>query len=164
LVFGEIAAGEGLMGFDGFPAKPGDIPALDEIRHLKAEIEAERDRMHDAVLEHSAEVLKLTAELDAERERADRLAAENNELNIELAKWVHYWRDKDNKALAEKVAKLREALEPFAEQLKDNYYHQVDELPIVAGSNKMDIRFKWTLGDLRRARAVLAETKGGGDE
>ena len=43
---------------------------------------------------------RLAAELAAERERADRLAAENNELKIELAKWVHYWRDKDNAELA----------------------------------------------------------------
>jgi hypothetical protein len=64
------------------------------------------------------EIETLRAELAAERERADRLATENNELKNELAKWVHYWRDKDNKALAEKITKLREALVRTKEVLR----------------------------------------------
>jgi predicted component of type VI protein secretion system len=64
------------------------------------------------------EIETLRAELAAERERGDRLAKENNELKIDLAKWVHYWRDKDNKALAEKITKLREALVRTKEVLR----------------------------------------------
>lgn len=58
-------------------------------------------------------------------------------------------------------AELVSALEPFADALKDNYSHQVDDFPIIAGSNQMDVRFKWTLGDLRRAQAVLNKVRGG---
>ena len=55
--------------------------------------------------------------------------------------------------------KLRAALKPFGEALKDNYFYQVDELPIIAGSNQMDIRFNWTLGDLRAAAAAIHESE-----
>lgn len=35
------------MGFDGFPSKPGDIPALDIIADLRAALAAERERSEE---------------------------------------------------------------------------------------------------------------------
>mgnify|MGYP003352366166 CR=1 FL=1 len=57
--------------------------------------------------------------------------------------------------LLARIAELEVALRPFAEQLKGHYSHQTDELSIIAGHGDEDVRFKWTLGDLRRARKVL---------
>ena len=66
-------------------------------------------------------------------------------------------RDAEITRLRDEIARLREALKPFGEALKDNYYHQIDAFPIVAGSNQIDIRFKWTLGELRAAAAAIRE-------
>lgn len=70
--------------------------------------------------------------------------------------------EKDVQDAVDEITRLREALKPFGEALKDNYYHQLDAFPIVAGSNQIDIRFKWTLGDLRAAAAAIRD--GGKDD
>ena len=59
--------------------------------------------------------------------------------------------------LREENARLREALEPFAEMLKGNYSHQSDNMPIKAGANQYDLVFVFTLGDLRKAAAAIRE-------
>jgi NifU-like protein involved in Fe-S cluster formation len=58
---------------------------------------------------------------------------------------------------ADEIEKLRVALRPFANALQGHYHHQVNEMPIVAGYHKDDLRFKLTLGDFRKARAALGE-------
>jgi len=58
---------------------------------------------------------------------------------------------------ADEIEKLRAALRPFADALQGHYHHQVNEMPIVAGYHKGDLRFKLTLGDFREARAALGE-------
>jgi hypothetical protein len=59
--------------------------------------------------------------------------------------------------LSTENAKLRAALRPFANALQGHYHHQVNEMPIVAGYHKDDLRFKLTLGDFREACAALGE-------
>ena len=66
----------------------------------------------------------------------------------------------DVEELLASFTELVAALEPFAAALKDNYHHQADDLPIIAGSNQMDLRFKWTLGQFRAAQAVLNKVRG----
>jgi hypothetical protein len=69
-------------------------------------------------------------------------------------------KDDTIKELEAKLAKAVEALRPFAEALKGNYSHQSDALPISMGHGKDDLRWVLPLGDLRRARALLAEIEG----
>ena len=61
------------------------------------------------------------------------------------------------KKAADEIEKLRAALRPFADVLQGHYHHQVNEMQIVAGYHKDDLRFKLTLGDFRDARAALGE-------
>jgi hypothetical protein len=56
----------------------------------------------------------------------------------------------------EALKEAREALKPFADQLKGNYSKQSDTMPLSCGFNQWDQRFKFTLGEFRRAAAVLA--------
>lgn len=41
---------------------------------------------------------------------------EIHELKIELAKWVNYWRDKDNAALQARIAELEAFCKPALEK------------------------------------------------
>lgn len=63
----------------------------------------------NAMLNNNAVV---ALQLEAERLRAEneKLREERQELKNELAKWVHYWRDRDNQALSADNEKLRAAL------------------------------------------------------
>ena len=106
---------------------------------------------YERAQELEAENARLRAELAAERERADFETAKANGAGRALIDVI------------EKNAKLREALEPFAEAARSLDYKYAKWL---------DHEIHWcvsafvqmpTVGDLRRARAVLAET-GGGDE
>jgi hypothetical protein len=56
----------------------------------------------------------------------------------------------------DKLAKAMEALRPFADVLKGNYFHQPDTLPISMGFGHYDRRWTLKLMDFRNARAVLA--------
>jgi hypothetical protein len=60
-----------------------------------------------------------------------------------------------------KLAEAVEALRPFADVLKGNYFHQPDTLPISMGFGHYDRRWALKLMDFRNARAVLAELEGG---
>ena len=62
--------------------------------------------------------------------------------------------------LEAKLAKAVEALRPFADVLKGNYFHQPDTLPISMGFGHYDRRWALKLMDFRNARAVLAELEG----
>ena len=82
----------------------------------------------------------------------DRAADEIERLRADLANWQRSCSAWYAGKLEEDIRKLREALEPFA------YYADAidpDVSNLAGGSG--------TVGDLRRARAVLEET-GGGDE
>lgn len=48
--------------------------------------------------------------LDRAADEIERLRAENTELKNELAKWVHYWRDRDVHALRAELAACKEQL------------------------------------------------------
>jgi hypothetical protein len=89
------------------------------------------------------EIERLTTDLAAERERVSYL-----ERSIIAA-------DKLLRKEAENVAKLREALEPFSTLLQSDTEDSSDEI-----EEWVDV----TIGDLRRARAVLADKKESGDE
>lgn len=54
-------------------------------------------------------------ELKTLRAENAKLREERHELKNELAKWLHYWRDKDLKAVEEKNVKLRAALKDLIE-------------------------------------------------
>jgi len=51
--------------------------------------------------------------LAAQARELDAKCKECSDLKIELAKWVNYWRDKDNKALQARIAELGAALKPI---------------------------------------------------
>jgi hypothetical protein len=51
--------------------------------------------------------------LEAQARELDAKCKECSDLKIELAKWVNYWRDKDNKALQARIAELGAALNPI---------------------------------------------------
>jgi hypothetical protein len=59
------------------------------------------------------------------------------------------------------LVKAVEALRPFADVLKGNYFHQPDTMPISMGFGEYDRRLALKLMDFRNARAVLAELEGG---
>jgi predicted nuclease with TOPRIM domain len=86
------------MGFDGFPKKKGDIPAMDIISELRAELNV----AHREADELGADLKFARAELAAERERVEKLSQENAALRCDAA------------GGRERVAKLREALEEAA--------------------------------------------------
>jgi hypothetical protein len=66
------------------------------------------------------------------------------------------WQDKAEAAEA-KLDKAAEALRPFADVLKGNYFHQPDTLPISMGFGHYDRRWTLKLMDFRNARTTLAE-------
>ena len=100
------------------------------------------------------EIARLRAELAAERERVESL---RGLLHAEKARGDFF--DGDLAAEREKNAKLREALEPFAEAARSLDYKYAKWL---------DHEIHWcvsafvqmpTVGDLRHARAVYQETE-----
>lgn len=95
----------------------------------------------------AAEITHLRAEVERLAKHRDKILAENSRL---LSAFV---------AAERNVAKLREALRPFADELKGNYSSQADEFPIVCGGGMYDIRFTLTLQNFRRAVTALAETE-----
>jgi hypothetical protein len=60
---------ETVMGFDGFPSKPGDNPALDIIEELRAKLAAERANGENWKKANRL----LIVQYDAERERTTKL-------------------------------------------------------------------------------------------
>lgn len=58
-------------------------------------------------------------------------------------------------ATARRVQELEAALAPFASALRGNYSHQRDSFPLVCGNSQYDLRFRFTVGDFRRAGAAL---------
>lgn len=60
-------------------------------------------------------------------------------------------------ALEARVKELEEALRPFARSIQDNYFHQNDDLRILCGHGKDDLRWVIPMGDWRRARALLGD-------
>jgi predicted nuclease with TOPRIM domain len=99
---------------------------------------------------------RLRADLAAERERSDK-----------LDKWVQSLISHRDAAIAD-VTKLRKALEPFAnaaENFDDTIIKNAEEWFAYSGQQSHnETRGAITVGDLRRARATLAETKGAGHE
>jgi len=129
------------------PDNPADMGGLewaqvkDRMRQAADEIEKERAAVdgHIRLIEVlEDEVARLRAELAAERERVEKLSQENAALRCDAA------------GGRERVAKLREALEPLkasADRADSDDLADTDATYVV-------------VAHLRRARAVLAETKG----
>ena len=103
-----------------------------------------------------AENAKLQADLATARAELDEAC----QLGKQMRTIVDQACDERDKAM-EQLAACREALEPFAEILRGNYANQVNGMTIVLGANSFDLRFMLTLGQFRKAAAVLAATKGG---
>ena len=54
------------------------------------------------------------------------------------------------------IERLREALKPFADVVKENGNEQSDDMPMSYGFG-VDKRFDLTLGDFRKARSALQQ-------
>lgn len=84
--------------------------------------------------------------LEAQARELDAKCKECSELKVELAKWVNYWRDKDNKALQTRIAELEAALKPFADcGVWDGY------------KDEEVFKLGFKIADLRAARAALGD-------
>jgi hypothetical protein len=107
------------------------------------------DKKHRHVYDLCKLLEDAAADLAAERERVEA--------------WKDLFSDE-----AERTANLREALKPFAkaaENFDDFPIKDAEQWFVYSGQQSHnETRGAITVGDLRRARAVLAETKGGGDE
>jgi hypothetical protein len=88
-------------------------------------------------------------------DRIEQLEEDNKELTLQLLAAHGQAAD-----ALDKLAKAAEALRPFADVLKGNYFHQPDTLPISMGFGEYDRRLALKLMDFRNARAVLAELVG----
>ena len=66
------------------------------------------EQQQDLALEYLADIEK-AKDWIAEQDK------EIHDLKVELAKWVQFWRDKDNKALQDRIAELEAALKPFVD-------------------------------------------------
>ena len=92
---------------------------------------------------------------DEAADRIEQLEARNKELTLQLLATSGQAAD-----ALDKLAKAVEALRPFADVLKGNYFHQPDTLPISMGFGHYDRRWTLKLMDFRNARTVLAELEG----
>ena len=135
----------------------------DEIERLRAELAAawkEAEEQNESRCELLKTIGSLRADLAAERER--------REYAVEDLSIAYMQGRADAEAFSKAtVAKLRAALEPFAtwaDTVKGALFFDGlpdDHIMTTTGDGKCE---KWIyMRDLRRARAVLAET-GGGDE
>ena len=70
-----------------------------------------------------------------------------------------WWAADEIERLTARVEVLEGALTPFAEALKGNWSHQHDLTMVRAGLNSSDLRMNLTLGNFRRARAVLSASQ-----
>jgi hypothetical protein len=136
----------------------GDETAIMSRAHVEfviAEIERLyewKSRAEDMDREKTTQLVNLRAELAAERERKESY------MKGEITEY-----ERAEKA-EKRVSKLRDALEPFAkaaENFDDTIIKNAEEWFVYSGQQSHDeTRGTITVGDLRRARAVLAETGG----
>jgi chromosome segregation ATPase len=138
----------------------------DQIQRVQADNDALRAELAAERAAHTETALAL-GRVDAERDEARAALAAERERSDKLDKWVQSLISHRDAAIAD-GDKLRAALEPFAEAAQN-----FDDFPIKdaeqwfaysgTSSQKENGKGAITVGDLRRARAVLVET-GGGDE
>jgi chromosome segregation ATPase len=144
------------------------MEAADEIERLRAELTAERERAdknRDLSLSACIELSRAREELATTEKERDEYRKVNwsihdqlNALRAELAalrkehEAMKTGFEVASEILGDDIAKLCEALEPFAAQATDRDDYTSGRVEITVA-----------MPDLRRARAVLKETKGDGD-